>query len=1138
MRRADRAPCQVTARWIGPGWIGSAWIRPDSIRPDWIRLDWIRLAVAALASLMLALFGLRAQAAALGPIDDPYFETIEGSDAMADGVVTALAQDASGFLWIGTTEGLYRYDGYRLVAFTHDAGDEASLGADFVRDLLPASDGGLWVATGTGGLSRFDAATGRFTRFRHDPDNPNSPGHDGVLSLAPADAEARGVWLALAGAGIDRFDPDSGRFEHHRYRSGAADTIRHDTVRSLLRDRRGQLWIGTRRGLSRRLADGRFEARAAGIVELDDQYVYALFEASDGRIWVGTQGQGAGWIDPRDGSWHPLPLGIDAQGLSHPWVTDFVEPTAGRIWVATYGSGIDVLDAEAVRVERRIRRDTAVPGSLALDSVTSMFRDASGLVWVGSWGGGLQRHLPSGAFRALHHSPSRSDGLSGPSVLGVLGRRDGTIWVGTEARGVDVLDRQRGVIAGFRHDPSVPGSLPAGAIPALLETADDTVWIGARQSGLYRFDPSTQRFDPAEGATGSSDTRINALHETPQGRILITVESGLVEYDPASGRSAQLRMADGGAFGLPVHGVALEGDGRLWVATARGLLQRMPGAEGLQWVRDESGASTVSSTVARGLTLDDSGTLWVVAPDGLWFAPAPRAASPRFQRAEFDASRLHRFGGGEWMSDAQGRLWSRMRMFDPKTGQSFNFTRIDGVDVGAPGEGMPGRSHDGLLLFGGTRGLLVVDPTDFVPWDFEPSIVLTQLGVDGRAEPWTAPRPSLVLSESAHRFSVEFAALDLSAPAQNRYRYRLVGADDAWIETDAEHRVATYSKLWPGRYELQLSGSNRAGQWSPHQVSMRIEVLPAFWQTPWFLLLALALLGACVYLGVVWRTARIRRQADDLARLVAVRTEELGAAHRVLLETQSKLAMQERVAALGGLVAGVAHEVSTPLGVVMTALSGVADAWGRVAKLAESGASFEALKPLLADGQDFTALAQRNSDRVGELVAQLKAIVARRDSDRIEEVDLSVHLREVAALVGPAWRAQSVRVDWDLPEGLRLHTVPDALTEVLERVLRNTVDHAFRGRAGGCVTIAAEARDGGVAISIRDDGVGIAPEALGQVFDPFFTTRRGRDGFVGLGLYIAYTQVTQRLKGSIRIDADASGTVVRLDLPDLGLTES
>lgn len=1128
-----------------------------------------RIALIGLATLLgtCALINLAHATAALGPIGDAHFESVDSENVIVDGVVTALAQDRNGFLWIGSQEGLLRFDGYHMLRFRHDPEDPQSLGADFIRDLLPTADGGLWVATGTGGLSRFDPTNGRFRRFRHDPDDPHSLGHDGVLAITAADADGESVWLGLAGAGVDRFDPASGRFEHIRNDAADDNSIRHDTVRSLLRDRRGDLWIGTRRGLSRRFADGRIESTAAGIAALDEQYIYALFESSDGRIWVGTQGQGGGWIDPDSGQWHALPLGVESDGLAHPWVTDIAEPLPGQIWIATYGSGIDVLDADGKRVMRRIVRDPAVASSLAVDSVTCLLSDRSGLLWVGSWGGGLQRHNPvANAFHALHYSPTRPHTLSNPSVLSALDRPDGTIWLGTDGNGIDILDRQRGVVDGHRPDPLRPGALPAGAITALLEDNQGTVWVGTRQSGLLRFDPTANRFEPGTRSTGSADLRINMLRRRRDGGLWIVTESGLAQFDTASGQSVALRMDDGSEFSLPVLAIAEEKDGRLWVGTARGLLLLPTDAAGLHWVAaglpatglPAAGlpATGLSATglpatglpvtglpkgitrlgAVQALVFDPGDTLWLASGGRLLRAASPRADRLQLQSLDLREPLPSQTSWSELQSDQRGRLWTGNLMIDPAVARAWPFGRAEGADVGARTEGMPSKTSDGLLLFGGTRGLLIIEPEAFAPWTFEPTVVTTQISIDGLPRPWSAPDSGLLLSPSSHRFSVEFAALDLSAPQQNRYRYRLQGLDDDWILTDAEHRVATYSNLWPGSYQLRLSASNRYGDWSPQELQLTVEVQPAFWQTPAFVLLLVIGLASLVYLGFLARTMRIRRRSRELAELVELRTAELSTAHRKLLQTQHRLAAQEREAALGGLVAGVAHEVSTPLGVVMTALSGIADGWRELAKGLGSGQLQRSdLDRLRNDGEEYTELALRNSDRVAELVANLKAIVARRDSDRVEDVDLSLHLREACALVSADLRDLGCRIEVEVEQGLHLVTVPDALTEVLTRVLRNCVDHAFAGNSIGWVRISAQRQpSGGVEIDIVDNGRGISDEALGQVFDPFFTSRRGRDGHVGLGLYVAHTHTAQRLRGSISVRSNSGeGTQVRILLPDL-----
>lgn len=1082
-----------------------------------------------LLTLAILLGAAHARADAPAAIGDAVFETIESNDAIVDGVVTALAQDSRGFLWIGTPAGLVRYDGYRMRRFRNDSSDAASLGDDFVRDLLPAADGGMWVATATGGLSLFDPRTERFRQFRHRAEQADSLAHDGVLALARDPDRAAAIWVGTV-SGLDRYDGAGEGFVHYRHAPDDATTIAHDTVRSLLIDRRGTLWVGTRSGLSRRAAGAQvFEQVGA----LASSYVYTLFEASDGKVWVGTQAAGACWIDPQDGSAHWLALGEAEGGLSHPWITHFAEPRPGQLWLGTYGAGIDVVDVAGGGgkdpVIRRVRRDASIASSLALDQVTALGVDRSGLVWVGSWGGGLQRYNPTAsAFHTLHYSPTRSGALSDPTVLSVLERADGKLWIGTAGKGIDVVDRARGVVAGYRPDKAKPGALRDGTVSALAQSADGAVWVGTRQAGLLRFDPRDETFRQIAGASASFDTRVSSLLASRSGKLWVTAESGLAEFDPADETARRIAMEDGAAFGLPVSDMIEDRAGRLWVGTARGLLVMEPGAAGLRWV-EQSGR-------VQSVLMDDAQNLWVFGQGVPLRAPAAGAELPRLAAFALDDAWGDRLRPKGLVADTDGRLWAQNLVVDPQRRRAIEFGRAEGVDVGAATDARPVRTRDGVLLFGGTRGLLMVDAQRYEPWRFEAPVVVTAIEVDGLARPIDGAAQGVTLAAGARRVSVEFAALDYSAPLRNRYRYRLEGNDAAWIETDAEHRVATYSNLWPGAYALLLDGSNRAGDWSPQVVRIPLRVLPAWWQTAWFAVLALVLLALLVYGAYKQRTARIRRRARELADLVEQRSAELNAANRHLVETQQRLAVQEKMAALGSLVAGVAHEASSPLGVAMTALSGIAESWTRLRGAVASGRlARPALNRLLNDGDEYTQLAIQNTDRVAALVSNLKAVVARRDSDRAEAIDLAVHLREAATLISGDLQGRGHRIEVDVPDELMVTTVPDALTEVLSRALVNVLDHAFAADGGGVVRISARRLDDGrVEIEIADNGSGISAEALPQVFEPFFTTRRGANGRVGLGLHVAYNHVVQRLKGAIEVRSEPGrGTRVVIDLPSV-----
>lgn len=260
---------------------------------------------------------------------------------------SAIAQDARGFLWFGTQRGLVRYDGYEYRVFRANPADPKSLGGNYVRALLSARDGRLWVGTFSGGLSVFDPQTETFTRF-------TSLAYDRVEGLA--EDAGGGIWIATT-AGLDRLDPRTRRVQH----------FTAEAARALLIDRGGTLWVGTRDGLLRR------GGKTFNPVALSGQSVVRLFEDRRGRIWIGTDEHGAAVLDPRTGALHRIaPRPIDPNGLSHYWVYGFAEAVDGELWIATFGGGIDVVDEESLAIIDRLRHDPVLrAGERALERIVA-----------------------------------------------------------------------------------------------------------------------------------------------------------------------------------------------------------------------------------------------------------------------------------------------------------------------------------------------------------------------------------------------------------------------------------------------------------------------------------------------------------------------------------------------------------------------------------------------------------------------------------------------------------------------------------------------------------------------------------------------------------------------------------------------
>ena len=674
---------------------------------------------------------------------------------------------------------------------------------------------------------------------------------------------AEGFWIGTHGGGLDHFDPSTGRFAHLRTAAGGVPDA---NIAALLLDRRGGLWVGSDQGLMRKaraagsylpaLRDPRDQARLARLV------VSRLHEDHAGRLWVGTLGGALLILDPASGQVKWLPDGQATPGSA---VNAIEETEDKQMWIGRT-NGLEIRAADSGAVQQRLRHVARRIGALAAPVVPAIVRDRSGVLFVATYGGGVQRFVPPLPGIAVVR-PALDDPSYGVATRSIVEMRNGEIWLGRGEFGIAVLDQALRRTGGVAL-PAQParGSAPDEQVLSLAQGRDGHVWAGSA-TGIYEFDEGRRfirRFDVAGG--------VRRLLADRDGGLWIGTPDGLLRKAADAVAPAPVMLARGGPMHSAVNALAQDPAGRVWAGTSAGVFG-VDGASGTAHPLRGAPTPADGHSAVKNL-LADAGGLWIDADGGRYRVDRIAGDTARYTLAIDSTGPAGHAIGANLLRDRAGRLWTQRGVHDPASGRYDELSLADGVDIGTGWFRSYAQLRDGRMLFGGSSGLLVVQPDNYAAWSYRPPVLLTALSVGARPVPLPASG-RITVAPPQRALRAEFTALDYSAPERNRYRYRLRGYDADWRETSASLRVASYDNLPSGDYTLQVQGSNRNGLWSDVQVALAVTVLPAWWETWWARLAMLVLTGAAMMGVVQWRTVRLRRRQEELEARIAERTAEL-----------------------------------------------------------------------------------------------------------------------------------------------------------------------------------------------------------------------------------------------------------------------
>lgn len=1049
--------------------------------------------------------------------------------------VNQVLQGHDGYLWLATWDGLVRFDGARFTVF--NVGNSEGLPSNRIADVIESADGSLWLRTGQFQLVRM--RDGVFTHITEEHGL-----RDGTTRMYYIDDDAR-LWIG-SDSGVFTFDGE--RFVP------VADQWIDGSVEAVLRDRAGNLWVGTQNDGLYRIAQGtatRFDT-ASG---LGSNWITALREDRSGTIWIGT----GGGVDfyrgdtiqnlTRDNGDRSLARVLGLRG--HPTSDDVWVSTEEGVYVARNDRLYAVVERAGEILGPRIRFDSTgtawyafgdrlyhrgrfifqVParasrGQHLTGQIQAFTWDHEGSLWIGTMSRGLYRLKPS-LFRVY----SDAEGVAFQNVTSIIEDNAGVMWIGTRGGGLSRL-----------ADGRITSYTPAQGYPSfvlsVMQDRSGHLWAGTTAGIEYCRLPAMACGAPPGGDPEPRST-VLAIHQDSTGDVWGGTDRGLFRLQ--NGQWTRMAVAE-----LPQSSVVrafLQGrDGTLWMGTSRsGILAYRDG----RFAR-LSATDGLPSDLVRALHEDESGQLWVGTEGrGLARVTVPAGGPPRNLAAADVRPIRQRDGlfdevihqilddglGRLWMSTNRGIFWvtlDELNAFaDGRISRihSTAYTERDGLrNREANGGTFPAgiRSRDGRLWFATQDGAVVVDPNNARPNLAPPPVVVEQLVARGRVRHGgSAP---VELSAEDRNFEIDYTALSFMAPENVRFRYRLEGRDREWVEA-GNRRSISYTNVPPGRYTFRVIASNNDGVWNETGAALPLRVAPYFYETRTaYLLLALsiALLGSA---GFQWRVRRLKRRERELTQLVETRTLQVRQ-HEAQLEAQNaQLAVQaekltELDRAKSRLFANVSHEFRTPLTLIMGPLRAVLD--GR----------HGALNPSLREQGE---LMLRNSQRLLRLINQILDLAKLQAGevaiDR-QPNDLVAFVREVTLAFAPLAERRGIVLVFRtaLPELV----IPFDAGQ-LEKVLLNLLSNALKFTdVDGRVEVSVNADPAAAEIAVTDTGVGIRADQLPRIFERFYqgdaSSTRPHEG-TGIGLALARELV--ELHGG-RIHAESSpgvGSAFRVHLP-------
>ncbi|MFC1563752.1 two-component regulator propeller domain-containing protein [candidate division KSB1 bacterium] len=840
--------------------------------------------------------------------DKVIFEQLTIENGLSQNSVTCMLQDRRGFMWFGTNHGLNKYDGYNITIYTHNAFDLNTLSDNWITVIHEDEEGILWIGTKDGGLNRFDKYSGIVTRYQHRPDSRLGISSNRIVSIS--EDEQGFLWIGTEDAGLNKFDKKTEEFLHYKAEPGTANSLSSDRILDVYPDfTNSLLWIGTDGGGLNRFNIHTGEVRhfknmPGNMNSLSNDVVNSVYKDSKGLLWIGTGGGGLNRFDTVNGTFIRFKHDPrSSTSISEDYITSVFEDRTGKLWVGTRREGVNRFDGS--RGFTVFKNNPNDKFSINSNNIDTIFEDRSGILWIGTEAGGANKYCRYKIkFDLMQHDPENRNSLSDNGIWHIFEDNEKILWVGTNGGGLDRIDRERNIYTHYRHSPSDPVSISNNVVNCIIETETGEMWIST-DDGLNKFDKENGIFRIYKNIPGDPESihfnDIGDIAADESGNLwLASWGAGLIYYDREKDNFSRRISDPGDPNSLSNEKVVylyLENDYLLWIGTNGGGLVRynITTNEYRRYKTDPDDPVSISSNKVSYIHRHEiTGDLWIGTSGG-GLNKFDKVSEEFLHITEKDGLPDNMIYG--LLEDGSGKFWistnNGLVNFDPVDYTVNTFTVDDGLQSNEFNAGAFYWTKSGEMFFGGINGLNFFYPDSLKKNTYIPPVEIISIKVFDEPlemESDISEIEVLELSHGENLLNFEFVALDYSNPEGNRYAYRLENVDRNWVYSS--YRFANYVNLSPGEYTFLIRGANSDGVWNDEGASLRIKIIPPFWQTGWFRIIMILSVIGIILLTINVKSRQVRHQRTKLEDLVQQRTRALTEKQEELVKARDELELR------------------------------------------------------------------------------------------------------------------------------------------------------------------------------------------------------------------------------------------------------